>query len=159
MTSKRSRRNYEKYKPKEPEYHPNNIRNLRMKMGLTQAELAEKIGVNRVTITNLERDGHRPRHSIACDLAELFGVTVDYINGEEEASIYIKYTEQTPPTSGLYIVWHRDNGPAADPALAWYESINNRFVYVDRNMKPDGVINFVECYRKIDPVTHKNIVT
>ena len=148
MTSKRSRKNIIKYQPKDPEFRPNNIRKLRMKAGLTQEQLAEKVGAHRTTITNLERDGHRPAHPLACSLAEFFGVSVGYVKGDEEDSIYTRLSDRTPEMPGLYVVWRKGRGPACTPALAWYDL--KEFLFVDKDLNMDGVVDRVEYYLHLE---------
>ncbi|MCM1286281.1 MAG: XRE family transcriptional regulator [Acetobacter sp.] len=66
----------------------NRIRNLRKQAGYTQDELAQLLrlkyglGTDRVMISKWETEFQEPQmHSLKC-LANLFGVTVDYLNGE-----------------------------------------------------------------------------
>ena len=53
------------------------IREYRERAGLTQAELAEKVGVRRETLLHLESGKYNPSLKLAMDLAKLFGVTVE----------------------------------------------------------------------------------
>jgi len=57
------------------------IRFLRSQAKLTQEELAEKIGANRVTISHYESGAYNPSHSVIIKMAELFQVPADYILG------------------------------------------------------------------------------
>jgi len=51
------------------------LEQLRLRAGLTQDQLAEKVGVNRVTISNWE-NGQGPRVSLMKPLADALGVTI-----------------------------------------------------------------------------------
>lgn len=63
----------------------NNIRSERVKMHMTQKELAKEIGVATYTIGIWERDIHScPAHRLA-SMCELFGVSMDYLTGRTEA--------------------------------------------------------------------------
>ena len=53
------------------------IREYRERAGLTQAELAAKVGVRRETLLHLESGKYNPSLKLAMDLAKLFGVTVE----------------------------------------------------------------------------------
>ncbi len=53
-----------------------NIKDLRIKAGLTQAELADKIGVTRATVTQWEREWSQPRMGAISKLADVFGISV-----------------------------------------------------------------------------------
>ncbi len=56
-----------------------NIKLLRVESGLTQRELAEKIGSAASTISGIERGARTPRAVMLKKIAEHFGVTIDYL--------------------------------------------------------------------------------
>lgn len=58
---------------------------LRKERGYTQAELAEKIGINRVLISDYERNRIRPHYEMIIHLAKAFGVTTDELLGVKSA--------------------------------------------------------------------------
>lgn len=53
------------------------MREYRAKMGLNQAQLAEKVGVRRETIGHLERGEYNPSLKLAWDIAKVLGATVN----------------------------------------------------------------------------------
>ena len=53
------------------------LKNYRLRAGLTQAELAEQIEVSRKTINTVERGVFIPSTVLALKLARQFGVTVE----------------------------------------------------------------------------------
>ena len=55
------------------------LRELRNKSGLTQNEIANKLGVSGQTILNWENGIYEPKISQLIQLADLFDVTVDYL--------------------------------------------------------------------------------
>jgi putative transcriptional regulator len=55
----------------------NKIREMRLKKGLSQAELAEIIGVSRQTIISIEKGACIPSTFLALKLSKLFGKTVN----------------------------------------------------------------------------------
>ncbi|MEK7462576.1 MAG: helix-turn-helix transcriptional regulator [Patescibacteria group bacterium] len=55
----------------------NCVNEYRTKAGLTQEELAEKVGVTRQTIIAIERGNYTPSVLLALKLAEVFKVTVE----------------------------------------------------------------------------------
>ena len=57
----------------------NNVRELRSHVGLTQEELANKVGVTRVTINCLERGVYMPSLELAMKLARFFRRSVEEI--------------------------------------------------------------------------------
>jgi putative transcriptional regulator len=63
----------------------NNIRVQRAILNITQAELAEKIGVSRQTINTIEAGKYVPSTVLALKLAKVFRATVDEIFLLEES--------------------------------------------------------------------------
>ena len=55
----------------------NKIKELRLKKGLSQAELAKVIGVSRQTIISIEKGACVPSTLLALKLSRLFGKTVN----------------------------------------------------------------------------------
>ena len=53
------------------------IRELRARDRLSQAELAQQVGVRRETIGNLENGRYNPSLKLAMDIAKVFGRTVE----------------------------------------------------------------------------------
>lgn len=60
------------------------IRELRKARGYSQVELAEKIGVSKQAISNWENDNIQPSIEMLIRLADVFGVTTDYLLGREK---------------------------------------------------------------------------
>lgn len=54
-----------------------NIRKLRKQKGLTQAELAQRVGIGQAMIGHIERGAKFPTLTTALDMAEIFSCTVD----------------------------------------------------------------------------------
>lgn len=55
------------------------IHEYRAKLGISQEELAERVGVRRETIVHLENGRYNPSLRLAMEIAEVFGVTVEEI--------------------------------------------------------------------------------
>ncbi|MFA5878505.1 MAG: helix-turn-helix transcriptional regulator [Candidatus Staskawiczbacteria bacterium] len=55
----------------------NRIKELRLKLGLTQEELAEKVGVRRETIVFLEQGKYNPSLKLAHDVAGILKISID----------------------------------------------------------------------------------
>ncbi len=71
-----------------------NITELRIHHNMTQMELAEKLNYSDKTISKWERAESSPDISVLVELAELFGVTLDYLVKGELAEIVT--TERKP---------------------------------------------------------------
>lgn len=53
------------------------LRTARTDAGMTQAQLAHRIGISQYTISRLENGEHRPHDDTKFALAEVFGITVE----------------------------------------------------------------------------------
>lgn len=59
------------------------IKRRREAIGLTQLELADKLGVSRPLIAQYERGSKQPTMPIGYEIAAVFGCTVDDLYGRE----------------------------------------------------------------------------
>lgn len=57
----------------------NNIKQLRLKKGLTQEELARKVGVRRETIVFLEQGKYNPSLKLAYDVSQVLGSRLERV--------------------------------------------------------------------------------
>jgi putative transcriptional regulator len=62
-----------------PERLANSLKERRTELGLTQAELAEKVGVTRKTVNTVENGVFTPSATLAIKLAKALGVTVEQL--------------------------------------------------------------------------------
>ena len=67
---------------------PKKLQNLRERRGLSQDELAQKLDVTRVSISNYERGLRMPDAEVVARLAQEMGVTTDYLLGLSEYESY-----------------------------------------------------------------------
>lgn len=59
------------------------LKELRLKKGLTQKEIADLVHVNRVTYTNWEKGKREPNFETLLKLADLLEVSLDSLFGRE----------------------------------------------------------------------------
>ena len=59
----------------------NSIRSVRESRGVTQAELARRIGVTRQTLIAIEQGRYSPSLEVAFQIARVFGVPLDDVFG------------------------------------------------------------------------------
>ena len=78
----------------------NKVRELRIKKGIPQKDLAITLGVSQASVSDWEKNKKNPRGENLAKLAEYFGVDEDYILGvnAEEKSYFIT---EDPKTSGI----------------------------------------------------------
>lgn len=62
---------------------PQRLKEVRIKRGLTQTELGEKLGVKQNTFTNWENGKREPNFEIVIKLADLLEVSVDWLFGRK----------------------------------------------------------------------------
>ncbi len=89
-----------------------NITELRKSAGMTQARLAEEIGYSDKSVSKWERGDGVPDIVCLKNIADLFGVSVDYLLESEHlsSSVAMSLTEQSgetvPSDSGIYTTNH-----------------------------------------------------
>ena len=64
----------------------NMVRQWRRWLDLSQAELAEKVGVSWQTIANIEKGNYSPSVHLALDVCRVLGKTVEEVFGDEQNS-------------------------------------------------------------------------
>ena len=83
------------------------IRESRTHLGLTQTELADKIGVTLRTITKYEKQGVMPRGVNLQRLAEVLGVSTAYLSNDEIVDPNYEYGIGLRVLHQRQVVWHR----------------------------------------------------
>lgn len=61
-----------------------NIKDIRSRKGLTQAEVASALGVSSVVYSRYETGSRQPSIDTLIQMADIFGVTVDYLLGRQD---------------------------------------------------------------------------
>lgn len=64
------------------------LKQMRQSAGLTQSELAEKLGVSTSTVSMYEVGSRKPSFEILEQLADFFNVDTDYLMGKTSRSVY-----------------------------------------------------------------------
>lgn len=72
------------------------LQKLRRARGMTQEQLAERVGVSRQSLSGWENDAALPDTANVIMLADLFGVTTDYLLREEAATQSTPCAEASP---------------------------------------------------------------
>ncbi|SDJ59210.1 helix-turn-helix domain-containing protein [Paenibacillus naphthalenovorans] len=77
----------------------NRIKALRMKKGLTQDQMAEKLGMNRANFSNYERGVASPPGETISKIAAILNTTTDYLLGrtEDPSPLELIPTDPSPP--------------------------------------------------------------
>lgn len=87
----------------------NRLKELRELQKMTRVELAEKIGVTKLTILNWEHGTHEIKGSNAKKLADYFNVSIPYLLGYDTSDLVAKINE-----------WADErNLKQADPKIQW----------------------------------------
>ena len=72
-----------------------NIKDLRIKMGISQLELARQLGLPPSTLFNYETGRAEPNIATLIKLADFYNVTVDELIGRETETINLKFLGET----------------------------------------------------------------
>lgn len=67
----------------------NVFKSLRIKEGLTQDELAKKLGISRSTVSMYERGEREPDFETLEIIADFFNVDMNYLTGNENENYYV----------------------------------------------------------------------
>lgn len=132
-----------------------NIKALRLKAGMTQSELAERIGVTRATVTQWEREWSQPRMGAISKLADVFGVTVSDMVGEDNPSLSRHPSKALPVVVGentrvpLYGTVHA--GKPTEPDLFEYSSIEIPKFLVDSDPDCYALRSEGDCMNRVYP--------
>ena len=91
------------------------FRELREKAGLTTAELARRIGVSQAAASQWDTGKKFPSSETLCKLADLYGVSLDYLVGREAADPGMPVQADLIPVETLPFmhgkpVWDEDRG-------------------------------------------------
>ena len=65
------------------------LKELRTKKGLSQYELARKLGVSKSTISMIEVGSRQPSIEMMEMLCDFFNVSMDFLRGKENVSLYL----------------------------------------------------------------------
>ena len=60
------------------------LKELRNEQNLSQRKLAKALGVNQKTISSYENNAYEPPQALQVEIADFFGVTLDYLMGRTE---------------------------------------------------------------------------
>ncbi len=61
-----------------------NIKDIRTRKNMTQADVANALGVSSVVYSRYETGARQPSTEVLIQMADIFGVTVDYLLGRQE---------------------------------------------------------------------------
>ncbi|WP_074932897.1 helix-turn-helix transcriptional regulator [Treponema bryantii] len=70
------------------------IKELRIARGMSQVEIAERLGVSKQSVSNWENDNILPSIDMLIKIAHLFSVSTDFLLGEDERQ-YLEVTDLT----------------------------------------------------------------
>ena len=100
---------------------------LRMREGYTQAELAEKLGVSKSTISMYENGNRKPDYESLEHIADFFNVDMDFLTA--------RTSEQTSDEDHYYI-----NPETRRLAQEIYQNPDLRILFdASRNLEPDDI--------------------
>lgn len=112
----------------------NIFKRLRISSGLTQVEMAEKLGISRSTIGMYETGAREPDFETLEAIADFFNVDTDYLLGRTEKTTIL------PETVGHYYL----NDDAREMAQFLYENPEYKVLFDASHKVKKGDIDFVK---------------
>lgn len=110
---------------------------MRTKAGLTQQQLADQSGVDRVTIAKLELQMHKPSKDTLNSLSQALGVDKDVLSGRKTESAYVRTAEKLPEKADYYLcalTYSIGRARMRTYAVLWYDRSKKIFL----ETRPDG---------------------
>lgn len=71
------------------------IKELRTKLGISQREVSEKLGIPQTTLFSYETQGSSPNIETIIKLADFYNVSIDELVGRETDTINLKYLNES----------------------------------------------------------------
>jgi len=78
------------------------LKQLRAERGMSQQEVADRLGLNKQAVSQYERGVRKPNFEIAEKLADIFNVDLNYLLGYSDKIARLS-GDQTDPVSGTYV--------------------------------------------------------
>lgn len=78
------------------------LKQLRAERGMSQQEVADRLGLNKQAVSQYERGVRKPNFEIAEKLADIFNVDLNYLLGYSDKIARLS-GDQTDPASGTYV--------------------------------------------------------
>ena len=78
------------------------LKQLRAERGMSQQEVADRLGLNKQAVSQYERGVRNPSFEIAEMLADIFNVDLNYLLGYSDKVARLS-GDHTDPTSGTYV--------------------------------------------------------
>lgn len=108
----------------------NVFKQLRLASSFTQAEMAEKLGISKSTISMYENGNREPDFETLEKIADFFNVDIDYLLGRTNKTALL------PESAGQYYINHK----TAAVAQEIFENKELRALFdVQRDMEPDDL--------------------
>ena len=118
----------------------NIFKRLRTSSGLTQAEIAEKLGISRSTIGMYETGAREPDFETLEKIADFFNVDIDFLLGRTDK------TTMLPETAGPYYL----NDETRKIAQEIFENPDLRSLfYVARDIEPEELRAHIDFMEKL----------
>ena len=107
---------------------------LRRERGLTQAALAERLGISKSAVSMYERGNREPELELLQAMADLFGVSVSsllgreepLVNGDAELTAYLESLRDRPELRMLFSVTKHASKEDVEAAVKIIEALRGR---------------------------------
>lgn len=93
------------------------IKNLRVNLGMNQVQLAKRLGITKSAVNSWETGTNSPSLSYIIKLAQIFGVSTDYLLGvNERLTVDITSLDEEQKQAVIFMIklFERDNAAIAE---------------------------------------------
>lgn len=125
----------------------NRIRELRTNMSLSQEQLADKLGVTKQAISQMERGVRKPSMDMLDTLCDFFNVSADYLRGMEDVTIRLVDGDGIRKLDGEY---HHINPETEQIAQTIYDDPDLHALFdAARGSNPDNLKLAAEMLKRM----------
>ncbi len=137
------------------------IKELRTMRDMSQQDLADMLDLNKVTVSQYEREVRKPDLNVLTALSDIFNVSVDYILGNDDVTIRIvdgegiKKLDGVPNSGQQNVTQWYINEETAKIAQEIYEDPNKRALFdAARDSRPEDLkmaTDLLERFKETNP--------
>lgn len=108
-----------------------NVKNIRTKLGMTQAEFASKLGITKGTVSTWENGTRLPGLSTVNKICELFDLSYEQVIGSKDVEYRIQVHDIKSDKEVLNYITKNENDCLKDALLSACKLLENKYPGMD----------------------------